>query len=180
MNSKHCVLAVAIGLWIALIGTAEAFHIKIKVRVPDIHHPLNPPIDITVKGVSGKPIFQQTIQAALSINIPNMPKVPTTEEALTRMGLGMKTFCVKYRDPAMEHQPSDSSTNWNPPNAGGPPQAGSAPYGPNPNAQWKKESFHSRLGAELVRERVDLNVGDGNVGWVHPDGCDAPHNRDAT
>ncbi len=177
MNSKRYGVAVAIGLWAASTGPAQALHIKIKVRVPDIHHPLKPPVEVTVTGVSSKPIFNQAIQKALEIRIPNMPSVHTTEEELTRLGLGMKAYCVKYRDPAMEHQPSDSSQSWNPPNPGGTPQAGPAPYGPNPGAPWKKENFHSRLGAELVRERVDLNVGDGNVEWVHPKGCEAPENQ---
>jgi hypothetical protein len=177
MNSYRWVTAMVIGLWLASTGSAQALHIKIKVRVPDIHHPGKPPIEIAVQGVSGKPLFHQTLQAALSVRIPNMPEVPTTEEELTRLGFGLKTYCVKYRDPALPHQPSDSNQNWAPPDQNQPPQAAPAPYGPNPNAPWKKESFHSRLGAELVRERVDLNVGNGNVEWVHPNGCESPENR---
>ena len=171
MNSYCCVAAMVMGLWLASTGSAEAVHIKIKVRVPDIHHPGRSPVEVTVTGVSGKPIFHQSIQAALSVRIPNVPKVPTTEEAFKAIGLEMKAYCVKYREPALPHQPSDSNQNWAPPDQNQSPQAAPPPSGLNPGAPWKKEDFHSRLGIDEVKIRVDLNVGNGNVDWVKSGGC---------
>ena len=165
MNSSRCMAVIAAALLMGSTQVAQAFHIK--VRLPNPKHPFGPPLIV----VTGAPhpnlsIPHQRIEAALSIRIPNMPKIPTTEQALRQLGLGMNAYCVKYRDPALPEQPTDSNPKWTPPDQSQPPQAAPPPYGPNPNAAWKKETFHSRLGAGEVKVRVSLNVGDGNVDWV--------------
>jgi|ERR1700733_4768273 len=172
MNSYHRAAAMVLVLLIGSTQVAQAIHIK--VRLPNPKHPFGAPL-IVVTGVPHTSIpvsiSHQRIDAALSIRIPNMPKIPTTEEALGRIGLAMKPYCVKYRDPALPHQPSDSNPKWTPPDPNEPPQAAPPPYGPNPNAQWKKETFHSRLGEGEVKIRASLNVGDGNIDWVRSGGC---------
>jgi hypothetical protein len=173
MNKYRYAAAMVIALLTASTELAQALHIK--VRLPNPKHPFGAPL-IVVTGAThpNLPISHQRIQAALSIRIPKMPKVPTTEEALRQLGLGMNAYCVKYRDPALPDHPIPKDKTP-PPQTGvnQPPEVDEPPTGPNPNAPWKKETFHSRLGEGEVKIRTSLNVGDGNIDWVKSGGCES-------
>lgn len=196
MNSIRCGVAVAIALSTAMTAAAG-----ITIKVPNPKHPAGPPITVHLpsppkpsppklplpKAPSAPKLPQpvsklhQSVQAALVYQVvPNsllatVPKGMDVEDWLARNGLEMKAYCVKYYPEAMVNQPTDSSKNWNPPNPGGPPQAGPPSTTRLPAV---KETYHSRLGIEDVRIRMFWNgISASDIVWFHEKGCEAPENQ---